>query len=64
MPALRTRDRFHIVTSVVYTALGVTIVVRALLVGVWQGLIFGAAMLALGLYRGYFICRAWREVRR
>jgi len=53
--------RFQIVTSAAFAVLGAIILARAAAEGVWFGCIYGAVMLAFGLYRSRAIVRALRE---
>jgi lipopolysaccharide export LptBFGC system permease protein LptF len=61
---LRAIDCFQIATTVLFVALGATIIVRSARAGVWMGCVVGAVMFAFGVYRWSAIVRALREVRR
>lgn len=64
MRRLRAIDCFQITTTVLFVALGATIIVRSARAGVWMGCVVGAVMFAFGIYRWSAIVRALREVRR
>ncbi len=64
MRTLRPIDRFQVATTAAYVLLGAVIVFRAAAVQVWFGCVFGAVMLAFGVYRAQAIVRARRRIER
>jgi uncharacterized membrane protein HdeD (DUF308 family) len=64
MRTLRPIDRFQILTTIAYVLLGAVILLRAAAAQAWFGCVFGAVMLAFGVYRAQAIVRARREIGR
>jgi len=58
------RERFQVITSGAFVVLGLAVLVRGMLAGVWPAVVFGAALLALGILRVRLIVQALREARR